>query len=95
VTNRVWNDHSMSHNSKLACPDMNARCHIGMHFGKLVEVYASPMEYSCVVHNPEDLALIASWKMPMELSVHQAAAIAAFQTEERDYNLRQNVAWTA
>ena len=85
----------MSNNNKLVCPDMNARCHIGMHFGKLVEVYASLMEYSCVVHNPEDLALIASWKMPMELSVHQAAAIAAFQTEEEDYGLRQNVAWTA
>jgi hypothetical protein len=48
-----------------------------------------------VVHNPEDLALIASWKMPMDLSVHQAAAIAAFQTEEEDYDLRQNAACTA
>jgi hypothetical protein len=50
--------------------------------GKLVELYARLMEYSCVVHNPEDLGLIASWKMPVERSVHQAAAIAAFQTEE-------------
>lgn len=84
-----------NNNNKLVCPDMNARCHIGMHFGKLVEVYASPTEYSCVVHNPGDLTLIASWKMSMELSVHLAAAIAAFQTEEEDYDLRQNVAWTA
>jgi hypothetical protein len=37
----------MSNNNKLVGPDMNARCHIGMHFGKLVEVYASLMEYSC------------------------------------------------
>jgi hypothetical protein len=66
-----------------------------MHFGKLVEVYASLMEYSCLVHNPEDGALTASWKMPMELSAHQAAAIAAFQTEEEDYDLRRNVAWMA
>ncbi len=85
----------MSNNNKPVCPDMNGRCHIGLHFGKLVEVYASPMEYSCVVHSPEDAAWAASWKMPMELSVHQAAAIAAFQTEEEDYDLRQNVAWTA
>jgi hypothetical protein len=54
-----------------------------------------PDGVSCVVHNPEDLALIASWKMPMELSVHQAASIASFQTEEKDYDLRQKVAWTA
>jgi hypothetical protein len=85
----------MSNNNKPICPAINGRCHIGTHFGKLVEVYASLMEYSCVVHNPEDLALIASWKMPMELSVHQAAAIASFQTEEKDYDLRQKVAWTA
>jgi hypothetical protein len=73
---------------------MKGQCHIGVHFGKLVEVYASPMEYWCVVHNPEDAALTASWKMPMELSVHQAAAIAAFKTENEDYDLRQRVAWT-
>jgi hypothetical protein len=54
---------------------------VGMHFRKLVEVYTSLMEYSCVVHDPDDLSMIASWKMPMELSVHQAAAIAALQTE--------------
>ena len=74
---------------------MNGRCHVGMHFGKLVEVYANRMEYSCVVYKPGDLSMIASWKMPIELSVHQAAAIAAFQTEEEDYDPRENVAWTA
>jgi hypothetical protein len=85
----------MPENKEPACPDMSGRCHIGMYFGKLVEVYASLMEYSCVVHNPEDAALTASWKMPVELSVHQAAAIAAFGTEDGDYDLPQNVAWMA
>lgn len=85
----------MSFNNKSVFPQMHGHCHVGVHFGKLVEVYASPIEYWCVVYNPEDAALTASWKMPMELSVHQAAAIAAFKTESEDYDLRQSVAWTA
>jgi hypothetical protein len=84
---------SMSDEGKPVYPEINGQCHIGVHFGKLVEVYASPREYWCVVHHPEDPALTASWKMSIELLAHQAAALAAFKTEEEDYDLREWPVW--
>ena len=83
----------MSDEGKPVYPEINGKCHIGVHFGKLVEVYASPREYWCVVHHPEDPALTASWKMPIELQMRQAAALAAFKTEEEDYDLREWPVW--
>jgi hypothetical protein len=75
------------------CLDSKHRCHVGVHFGTLVEVYASPREYWCVVHHPEDPELTATWNMPTLLLVHQAAAIAAFKTEEEDYEPSEWPVW--
>src|SRR5882762_6638008 len=88
-----WNDQSMSDEGKPDYEEINGPCHIGVHYGKRVEVYARPREYWCVVYHPEDPALTASWKMPIELLVHQAAALAAFKTEEEDYDLREWPVW--
>jgi len=88
-----WNDQSMSDEGKPVYEEINGPCHIGVHYGKRVEVYARPREYWCVVYHPEDPALTASWKMPIELLVHQAAALAAFKTEEEDYDLREWPVW--
>ncbi len=60
--------------------------HIGLHFGKMVEVYTTPAEHWCVVYHSEDTALTARWSMPKELTVAQAAALAAFKTEDADYD---------
>jgi hypothetical protein len=67
-------------------PNMDGDFHVGVHFGKRVEVYTTAVEHCCVVHHPDDASLTASWRMPKELSALQAAALAAFKTEEQDYD---------
>jgi hypothetical protein len=43
----------MSDNNKPVFPDMNGQCHVGVHFGKLVEVYANPIQIGAWFTNPK------------------------------------------
>jgi hypothetical protein len=67
--------------------NLNGYRHVAIHFGRKVEVFSTPHEYWCVVHHPEKSILTAGWRMPKELNLHQAAAIAASKTRETDYVL--------
>jgi len=61
--------------------------HVASHFGRKVEVFSTPQEYWCVVYHPDNKNLKAGWRMPKELRLHQAAAMAACKTRETDYVL--------
>lgn len=60
--------------------------HSGVHFGKFVEVFTTPLEHWCLVHHPRDVMLTANWKMSNRITALQAASLAALQTEDKDYD---------
>jgi hypothetical protein len=65
--------------------------HSAVYYGKLVDVYTTPVEHWCVVHHPNNKAMTASWRMPIYRSPAWCAGQAAIQTKDRDYDN----GWTA
>lgn len=66
---------------------VNLKGYCGYHIsaGKRVQVYTTPNEHWCIVHNPEDYNMTAGWRMPRKLSAFEAAMQASRKTGEEDY----------